>query len=96
MAEAAKEKRARTCIGCGKQSDKVTLLRIVRSPEGEVSFDKSGRAAGRGAYVCSIECFDKARKQRKLQRALKVSVEENVADRVRSELEEATGVAGGQ
>ncbi|MBO4353083.1 MAG: YlxR family protein [Eggerthellaceae bacterium] len=96
MTEAAKEKRVRTCIGCGKQSDKVTLLRIVRSPEGQVSFDASGRAAGRGAYVCSVACFDTARKQKKLQRALKMAVEENVADHVRSELEKATGVAGEQ
>lgn len=96
MTEASTQKRVRTCIGCGKQSDKVTYYRIVRSPEGVVSFDKGGRAAGRGAYVCSLECFDAARKQRKLQRALKMPVDESVYDLVRSELEAATSVAGVQ
>ena len=50
-------KRQRSCIACGRQADKVALLRIVRDPSGAVAFDATGRAPGRGAYVCSEECF---------------------------------------
>lgn len=56
---------------CGKRADKAELLRIVRSPSGSVSFDKSGRAPGRGTYVCSLECFAAAWKKKKFDRALK-------------------------
>ncbi len=65
--------RARTCIGCGAQQQKTSLLRIVRTPEGPV-FDPTGRANGRGAYVCDIACLERARKAKKLQRALKSDV----------------------
>lgn len=67
-------KRQRSCILCRMQDDKVNLYRIVRDSAGHVSFDASGRAAGRGAYVCSEECFNKVRKSRKLESALRVSV----------------------
>lgn len=69
-----KIKRQRSCIACGAQADKVSLLRIVRSPEGSVSFDATGRAPGRGAYVCSEECFAAACKKKKLDRALKATL----------------------
>lgn len=71
-----KVKRQRSCIACKMQDDKVNLYRIVRDSEGHVSFDASGRAAGRGAYVCSGACFEKARKSRRLQSSLRVSVSE--------------------
>lgn len=67
-------KRKRSCIGCGLQDDKVRLHRIVRSPEGVVSFDATGRLSGRGAYVCSPACFEAASKKRKFDRALKTSL----------------------
>lgn len=73
MTEAAK-KRIRTCVGCGKQSDKVELMRIVRTEDG-VEFDPTGRKPGRGAYVCSKECLVKAYTARKLQRALRCGLE---------------------
>lgn len=54
----------RTCIACGRQDAKGSLLRVVRSPEGAVSIDPRGKAAGRGAYVCPDEaCFAKAVKK---------------------------------
>ncbi len=67
-------KRQRSCIGCGKQFDKIELLRIVRNSQGVVSFDGTGRAPGRGAYVCSEECFAAACKKKKLDRALKATL----------------------
>ena len=65
--------RQRSCIACGKLAGKAELMRIVRDPSGAVSFDKTGRAPGRGAYVCSEECFAAACKKKKLDRALKAT-----------------------
>lgn len=75
-------KRQRTCIVCGRQADKRGLLRVVRSPQGTVDFDPTGRAAGRGAYICSLECLDKARKGGRLARSLKTTMTEEDYDRV--------------
>lgn len=79
-------KRVRTCIACGAQGDKVGLLRIVRDGEGQVRFDATGRAAGRGAYVCSPECFAAATKAKRLSRALKTQVKEEDYTRIANEL----------
>ena len=68
------KKKQRTCVACGATDTKRALLRIVRSPLGVVSFDPSGRAPGRGAYVCSAECFAAARKAGKLDRALRTKL----------------------
>lgn len=67
-------KRQRTCICCGKQEGKGQLHRFVRTASGQVAFDATGRAAGRGAYVCSKECLQKACKTRRLERALRISI----------------------
>ena len=67
----------RTCIGCRTAGDKRQLLRIVRTPEGEIVFDPTGKRPGRGAYVCRSEaCFEQALKARTLGAALKVEVGE--------------------
>ena len=75
-------KRIRTCVGCGSQSDKVELMRIVRASDGSVAFDETGRKPGRGAYVCSVKCLDDAFVARKLQRALRCTIERSDADRI--------------
>lgn len=90
----AAEKRVRTCIGCGARSDKTGLYRIVRNADGEVMFDASGRAAGRGAYVCSLECLKSAAKAKKVQRALRTNVEHDEIDRIASEIEDAIRCGG--
>ena len=60
----------RMCVGCREMKPKRELLRVVRSPEGEITFDLTGRKPGRGAYVCrSAECLKRAIKQRQLERA---------------------------
>ncbi len=67
-----KEKKVpmRMCVGCREMKPKKELLRVVRSPEGIVSIDMTGRKPGRGAYVCrSAECLKRAIKQRQLERA---------------------------
>lgn len=70
---------ARMCVGCREMKPKRELLRVVRSPEGEISLDATGKKAGRGAYVCpSGECLRRAVKTRQLDRALEAQVGEAV------------------
>ena len=60
-----KKNKPRTCVGCMEESPKRTLLRIVRTPEKEVLYDPTGRANGRGVYVCArAECIKQAKKKR--------------------------------
>lgn len=67
------------CIVCRGQSDKKTLLRIVKNKEGQIFVDKTGKANGRGAYVCkSEECFSKLYKTKALNRAFKCEVPQEV------------------
>ncbi len=82
-------KRQRSCITCGKLAGKAELLRIVRDPSGAVSFDETGRAPGRGAYVCSEECFAAACKTRKLERALKTKLDHDELERIAAEVSSA-------
>jgi hypothetical protein len=65
----------RTCVACRSTGDKRVLLRIVRQPDGHVLYDPTGKASGRGAYVCASEaCIAAARKQKRLDRSLKAEV----------------------
>ena len=80
--------RKRTCIGCGMQSDKGGLVRIVRTGEG-VAFDATGRVAGRGAYVCSVKCLESALSAQKLQRALRCRIERSDLDQVMADVSSA-------
>ncbi len=67
----------RMCVGCREMKPKKELLRAVRSPDGAVSLDATGKKAGRGAYVCyNAECLKKALKQRQLDRALEAKLDE--------------------
>lgn len=71
----AKRKPQRTCLGCRESKNKDELIRIVRSPEGEVSVDLTGKKNGRGAYLCrQASCLQKAVKSRALARALKTEI----------------------
>ena len=78
----------RMCVGCREMKEKRSLLRIVKSPEGAISFDRVGKAPGRGAYVCkSKECFEKAVKQRQLERALETRIDEAVFTQLMEEID---------
>ena len=78
----------RTCVGCKATSEKRTLVRIVRTPEGDVHVDPSGKANGRGAYVCvEAACFDAAVARGRLNAALRVNLKEDDVDRLRREFE---------
>ncbi|MBQ7784647.1 MAG: YlxR family protein [Clostridia bacterium] len=78
----------RMCVGCREMKEKRSLMRVVKSPEGAISFDRVGKAPGRGAYVCkSKECFEKAVKQRQLERALETRIEEAVFTQLMEEID---------
>lgn len=79
----------RKCVGCSEMKDKKALLRIVRSPEGEISLDLTGKKNGRGAYVCNdIECIKKAVKEKRLERALESAIGEEVYQKLLEEFED--------
>lgn len=77
----------RKCTGCGESKPKKELIRVVRSPEGTVSLDFTGKKSGRGAYVCpNAACLRKARKARRLERNLACEIPEEVYNQLESEL----------
>lgn len=78
----------RKCVGCNEMKDKKSLLRIVRSPEGEISLDLTGKKNGRGAYVCLDKaCITKAVKEKRLERALEKSISEEVYQKLLEDFE---------
>ena len=82
----------RMCLGCREMKEKRQLIRVVRSPEGEVSLDFKGKKPGRGAYVCpNPECLKKARKSRALERALETSIGEEIYERLEAEIRAQAG-----
>ena len=77
----------RKCVGCNEMKPKRELIRAVRSPAGEVALDPTGKAQGRGAYLCPrAECLRKARKKRSLERAFACAVPPEVYDRMELEM----------
>ena len=78
----------RQCMGCRERKNKRDMIRVVRTTEGTVSLDFSGKLNGRGAYVCpDTACLQKARKTRSLERCLEVEIPEDVYDRLAREME---------
>lgn len=77
----------RMCVGCREMKPKRELVRVVRSAEGEVKFDRTSKAPGRGAYICpNSACLERAIKTRALERALEHKVDEALLDLLRGEL----------
>ena len=82
-----KKKPTRRCTGCGEHFPKTELIRIVRSPEGEISLDATGKKSGRGAYLCkSAECLKRARKSRRIEASLEVSIGDEIYAALEEEL----------
>jgi len=82
----------RKCTGCNEMKQKRELVRVVKSPQGEVSLDLTGRSPGRGAYVCrDAECLKKARKAKRLERAFKCAIPDEVYDLMNEELRTENG-----
>ena len=80
----------RRCTGCNEQKPKKELVRVVRSPQGEIALDRVGKMPGRGAYLCpSAQCLAKARKAKRLERALDAQIPPEVYERLEQEIEGA-------
>ncbi len=83
-----KKAPVRLCVGCSAQKEKKELIRVVRSPEGEISIDRRGKKPGRGAYVCdSIECLRKARKSRRFERIFSCAIPDEIYAALEEELD---------
>jgi len=79
----------RQCLGCREHKPKKELIRVVRSPEGEVALDFKGKLPGRGAYVCpQAACLAKARKSRALERAFDTALPPEVYEALEQQMEE--------
>ncbi|WP_022764663.1 RNase P modulator RnpM [Butyrivibrio sp. XPD2006] len=77
----------RKCVGCGEMKEKKELIRVIKTPEDEILLDTTGRANGRGAYICcNAECLKKAVKNRGLERSLKSHIPTDVLERMEKEL----------
>ena len=84
---AEKKQPVRTCIACREEFDKKDLLRIVKDKEGNISVDVTGKANGRGAYICKkAECSKKLKKAKLLDRVFSVAVPQEVYESIEEEL----------
>ena len=79
----------RQCVGCRTMKDKKALIRVVRTPEGQIVLDATGKKSGRGAYVCpDPACLKKARKSRALERAFSLEIPDEVYDALETQMEQ--------
>ena len=81
----------RLCLGCNEMKPKKELMRVVKSPEDEISLDFTGKKNGRGAYLCKdVQCFEKARKARRFEKSLSCRIDESVYEVMTNELRKET------
>ena len=74
----------RTCIGCNLKKDKKDFIRIVKDNQNNISIDRTGKANGRGAYICdSIDCLEKAIKNKKIEKSFKMQIDADVYENLR-------------
>ena len=77
----------RKCVGCGTSKDKKELIRVVKSAEGEISVDLTGKKNGRGAYIChDAECLKKAKKAGRLEKSFECQISEEIYERLMQEI----------
>ena len=77
----------RMCVGCREMKPKAELMRVVKPQDGDCAIDRTGKAAGRGAYVCeNAECLKKAQKSRALERALEAKIEDGVFEQLAAQI----------
>lgn len=82
----------RMCLGCQEMKPKRELIRIVKNKENEISVDFTGKKQGRGAYICkSAECFEKARKAKRLEKAFESKISDDIYDMLKQQLEGIDG-----
>ena len=79
----------RQCLGCNEHKPKAELIRVLRTPEGEITLDFTGKKSGRGAYICyDVKCLKKARKSKRIDKSLDTEIPEEIYDKMESELED--------
>ncbi|WP_196591646.1 RNase P modulator RnpM [Pectinatus frisingensis] len=89
---AGKKIPQRMCVGCQTVRNKREMIRVVKSPEGEFSIDKTGKKSGRGAYICpKRECLEAAIKGRRLEKSFKCSLDKKIYEKLRADFGEAGG-----
>ena len=77
----------RKCVGCQEMKEKKSLIRVVKTAEGDIILDDTGKKNGRGAYICrSAECFRLARKARKFEKSFQCRISDEVYDSMEKEL----------
>lgn len=87
MANIVKKVPERKCMGCNEKFPKKELIRVVRTPDGEILLDTTGKKSGRGAYICpKVSCYEKALKTKRLERCLEIEIPESVYDEVKTTL----------
>ena len=87
--EKIKKIPVRQCLGCNEHKPKADMIRVVRDPEGGISLDTRGKKSGRGAYIChNVKCLNKARKSKRIERALECEIPEEIYDAMEAELSE--------
>ena len=84
----------RTCLGCQTVKNKRDMIRIVRTPEGQLEVDPTGKKSGRGAYVCpNMECVELLRKGKRLEKALEVVPPPSLFERLKERIEELSSLS---
>lgn len=84
---AVKKIPMRKCLGCMEQKPKKELVRVVKSADGDISFDLTGKKNGRGAYICpNVSCLEKAKKAKRIERAFECTIPAEVYEAMESEL----------
>lgn len=79
----------RMCVGCREMKNKKELIRIVRTPDGQIEIDSTGKKSGRGAYVCpNLDCLQQAIKGKRLQKALEQDIPPEVLEALQKKIEE--------
>ena len=77
----------RQCVGCHGSMAKSELIRVIKTPEGDILIDATGKKNGRGAYICpKTECFNKARKSKAIERAFGVSISEEIYNEIERQM----------
>ncbi|MBQ5677649.1 MAG: YlxR family protein [Clostridia bacterium] len=77
----------RRCTGCGEQKPKKELVRVVKTPDGEILLDLTGKMSGRGAYICNnAECLKKARKSKRIDRTFEMTIPDEVYKQMEEEI----------
>lgn len=79
-----KNKPQRTCMGCFEKKDKNELIRIVKNKKEEIFIDKTGKAEGRGIYICNdVNCLEKIIKNNKLEKVLQIKIDNDIYEKLR-------------